>query len=166
VFSKICTMNDRAPQRAFLAFVCSVLASVASDMVMAGQSVQATDGTVRVQAYSLPESSFLSSETRAALQAEREQQREGAAIDKSCPSAVGGSRDQLEAIRRCEREAFYATPLYKDMRSRYAVSVEFERDCRGVHGSIRSTSWRSTRQPEARSNQRSRWRIPAGFPHI
>jgi acetyl esterase/lipase len=42
---------------------------------------------------------------------------------KTCPSWDGAAPAQMPAIRRCEAEAFYATPDYRHLRELYAVAM-------------------------------------------
>jgi epsilon-lactone hydrolase len=81
------------------------------------------NGTIHVPAFDLPESSFLSPETRAVLKQSRESQAKSYATEKSCPSMEGAKRADMPEIRRCQADAFYQTALYKGMLDRYPVVV-------------------------------------------
>src|SRR5262245_12367832 len=65
------------------------------------------DGTIHVPAFKLPESSFLSKETRAVLKRSRQSQAESAGKAKPCPSMDGADRAAMPSIRQCEAQAFY-----------------------------------------------------------
>lgn len=81
------------------------------------------DGTIHVPAFDLPESSFLSGETRAALRHIREISNTWTASFEACPPMEGAARSDMAAIRACQAEVFYEMPFYKSIRERYDVSV-------------------------------------------
>ncbi len=93
------------------------------------------DGTIHAQAFDLPESSFLSSESRAALQRARERLEERIAASKTCPSMEGADRAQMAQIRKCQAEAFYKTAGYKRVREVYKVNLTAEK-IGGVYSEI------------------------------
>src|SRR5687767_6434380 len=66
------------------------------------------DGTIHASAFQMPESSFLSQETRAALKRSRRHGAETAG--NSCPLASDVSKADIPAARKCEAEAAYKTP--------------------------------------------------------
>jgi acetyl esterase/lipase len=71
----------------------------------------------------LPESPFLSPETRAALRRAKDRSKEDDTILDKCPSDKGADRAAMPEIRKCQAEAFYKTALYKDFRDQYSVSI-------------------------------------------
>jgi len=81
------------------------------------------DGTVHLPAITLPGSSFLSEETRAALRKARELEKEDAATSNGCPPMEGADRAQMAMIRKCEADAYYKTTSYKRLRDLYAVTL-------------------------------------------
>lgn len=81
------------------------------------------DGTIHVPAFDLPESSFLSGETRTALRRIRELSNTWAASFETCPPMEGADRIDIPEIRKCQADAFYEMPFYKSIRDRYDVSV-------------------------------------------
>lgn len=81
------------------------------------------DGTIYVPAFVLPESSFLSQESRAVLKRGRESQSDWVAAQKDCPPMKGANRTDMPAIRKCQADGFYKTASYTNMRSRYHVSM-------------------------------------------
>ena len=83
------------------------------------------NGTIHVPAFTLPESSFLSEESKAALKRQREI---GAAEYKTmdCPSFKDADMKDMPAIRQCRADHFYTRSLYKDMHQRYAVKQSTE----------------------------------------
>jgi hypothetical protein len=81
------------------------------------------DGTIHVPAFVLPESAFLSEETRAALKQARRIEKESAASFKVCLPKKGANPADRSAFRKCEAEVFYKTSIYEDLRARYAVTL-------------------------------------------
>ena len=78
------------------------------------------NGTIHVPAFELPESAFLSQETREVLKRGRELSTQ---FKSECPSIEGKDKVEIPAIRRCQAEEFYSTQFYKDFRSRYKVDM-------------------------------------------
>lgn len=81
------------------------------------------DGTVHVRGYALPESSFLSERTRAALKAARERANEKGAGVKTCPPMDKADRAEIPAIRKCEADTLYESSAYKELRRKYPVTL-------------------------------------------
>ena len=77
------------------------------------------NGTIHVPAHKLPESSYLSAETRAILKAQRNIKHK-----QTCPPNVGADKAEMPKIRQCRAKAFYETPVYKNMRARHSVSIK------------------------------------------
>jgi len=84
------------------------------------------NGTVHVPAFVLPESAFLSEETRAALKQARGLEGEFAAASEACPPMKGADRADMPVIRKCQAETFYKTSLYGELRARYPVTLTAE----------------------------------------
>ena len=82
------------------------------------------NGTIHVPAFALPESSYLTPESRTELARERQPSLDAfeAAVN-ACPAAVRAKIDELPAIRRCQARAFAATSFYRRLRERYPVIV-------------------------------------------
>ncbi|MDB9998913.1 alpha/beta hydrolase [Porticoccaceae bacterium] len=80
------------------------------------------DGTVHIDAFTLPESSFLSKETRRVLKLQREVGiKEWEAMD--CPEFEAAKMADMPVIRQCRADFFYTTSMYKNMVKRYAVKM-------------------------------------------
>jgi epsilon-lactone hydrolase len=101
----------------------AILSSVFATATGADAQRVEEDGTVHVPGFDLPESAFLSEETRNALKRYRARQKELAALREACPPLESADRKEMPAIRQCQANAFYQTSLYKDLRARYGVSV-------------------------------------------
>jgi epsilon-lactone hydrolase len=78
-------------------------------------------GSIRVPAFTLPESTLLGPATRAALERARERNAEALAAYKACPDPGRAQRVDIPEIRRCQAEAFYKTSAYQRLRDRYDV---------------------------------------------
>src|SRR5688572_5630396 len=101
----------------------SGLRTIADEAPAAPQVRVAEDGTVHVPAFDLPESSFLSEETRTALRQTRDRRgQEAATPPKACPPPAADTA-RMPAIRRCEAEAFSTSWRYKAMRDRYPATI-------------------------------------------
>ena len=86
------------------------------------------DGTIHVEAFELPESAYLSDETRAELKRAREydfekEEPEVAAEFKACGSFDDTDVADMHALRKCQAGAYYKTAGYKHLRARYDVTV-------------------------------------------
>jgi hypothetical protein len=94
------------------------------------------NGTIHVPAFVLPESSFLSDETRTVFRHAREARNKSASQEQNpCPPMEGADRAAMPAIRKCEADAFYKTSLYRSMRERYAVEMT-PQDIGGVYAEV------------------------------
>jgi acetyl esterase/lipase len=82
------------------------------------------NGTIHVPAFSIPESSFLPSDTRSVLKKERNLDKQESTKKGSCPQFEGADNSQIPAIRQCEAEEFYKTPSYQALRKRYPVNIQ------------------------------------------
>lgn len=85
------------------------------------------DGTVHVGAFDLPESVYISEETRAALKHSRDVSvKEYREILKSCGSFDEADLPDMPAIRQCQAETFYKSAGYKRITDRYDVNIAGE----------------------------------------
>lgn len=90
-------------------------------------SNQDDNKTISVSAFDLPQSSFLSEETRQAIrQFEKHFIEYSEKTAELCPLSDSTPIEDLAAIRQAQAELFYTTPLYKTMRERYSVSIQPE----------------------------------------
>lgn len=89
----------------------------------------APDGTLHVPAFDLPESAYLSDESRAAMKYFREVYApEFGTFSRGCPS-LDDVRDDPEAIRdarQCVAEGYYRTSIYKDTVVKHPVEITAE----------------------------------------
>src|SRR5687767_14229006 len=112
-----------------LAVICAIAtASCADPSVEAANGTSQEkprvepDGTIHVPAFDLPESSFLSEETRGALKQWREVYGPDLGkVWRECPPQESAERSAMPAIRKCHADRFYKTLLYKSIRDRYEV---------------------------------------------
>lgn len=82
------------------------------------------DGNIHVPAFTLPESSLLSAESRAELARQRIPSLDAfTTAATACPSVPTENPDQLTAIRQCQARAFYATAFYQSILTHYPVTV-------------------------------------------
>ena len=106
----------------FLAICISMITLYVTAAEGTKKPIVDADGTIHVPAFELPESSFLSDETRAALKFDRENSmKEYQAMD--CPSFEGADMDDMPAIRQCRADHFYTSSVYKNMTKRYDVKI-------------------------------------------
>lgn len=83
-----------------------------------------SEGTINVKSFDLPESSFLSEESRAALKRFRDiYQKEWSMMHASCPSLEEADKKDMHQIRLCRAADFYDTSFYENLRSRYDVTI-------------------------------------------
>jgi len=80
--------------------------------------------TAHVPAFDLPQSAYLSNESRTALK--ERHALWAAAFDNTC-GAVEGTTSHMREVRNCQAAAFYRSEIYQQVRSRYAVSIRQER---------------------------------------
>ncbi len=83
------------------------------------------NGTIDVPAFTLPESSYLSEETRAALKRSRDN-REYLKVQKKCPPIEGTNKTDIAATRLCLANAYYETSAYKKAKAQYNVVMKPE----------------------------------------
>ena len=86
------------------------------------------DGTVHVSGFKLPESSYLSDETRAILHAERKEGRSWLSwwgfVANSCPALENAKKSDMSAIRECRANTFYKkVPEYDQLKDQYRVEI-------------------------------------------
>jgi monoterpene epsilon-lactone hydrolase len=77
-----------------------------------------------VRAFDLPESSYLSAETRAALDLQRRWWAQ--TPPSTCPALDESPAERLAAVRNCLAEESYRSPLYLATRERYPVDIAVE----------------------------------------
>ena len=110
-----------------LALLCAVIDAAAMLMPNAAWPADPVrideDGTAHVPSMVLPESSFLSEQTRAALKKARTRDADGSASQNSCAPIEKADRAQAPAIRRCEADRYYQSAFYKALRDRYPVTL-------------------------------------------
>lgn len=85
------------------------------------------EGIVHVSSFDLPESSFLSKETREALKRWRYVYLPSwAKALQSCPpidAVTGAGKENVSDIRKCQINNYYQTPMYRRVRETYAVAL-------------------------------------------
>ena len=87
------------------------------------------DGTIHVDEFDLPESSFLSDESRAARRYFRDVYGpELGSFSRDCPNLMSGENDpeSKQVIRQCIAEAYYKTNIYKDVTAKHDVAMAVE----------------------------------------
>ncbi len=85
------------------------------------------DGTVHVPAFTLPESSFLSDESRAVIKRQREDEKKlYEELSVVCPYPSNPDEEKIRAFEECNRQHFYKTPLYKNTLDRYNVNIDID----------------------------------------
>jgi epsilon-lactone hydrolase len=89
-------------------------------------SVIDEDGTIHVPAFTLPESSYLSAETRAVLKQERLERKQHPPFEQVCHPENRYDIKLAAAIRECIAEAYYRTDEYKRLRSMYPVTISHD----------------------------------------
>ena len=107
--------------------LCAVLGAafaLTHTMVAAAEpGVAGDDGSVTLPGLTIPESSLLSAETHDALRQAREIKSRERATKAPCPPLDRANPAEVPEIRKCEAEAFYTTPLYREMVNRYDVKI-------------------------------------------
>jgi acetyl esterase/lipase len=87
------------------------------------------DGTIHLPAFDLPESAYLSDESRAAMKHFREVYGpEFGVFSAGCPSLNEVADDPAAArqARQCVAEGYYETSIYKDTRVKHPVEISAE----------------------------------------
>ena len=85
-----------------------------------------SDGTVHVPAFDLPESAYLSDESRQAMRHFREVYGPSfGSFSAGCPSlfALGDDLEAIREARQCIAEGYYETAIYKDTRAKHPVRI-------------------------------------------
>jgi len=84
------------------------------------------NGTIHIPAFKLPESSFLSEETRSILKHSRDHYAKEIvkAVRDTCPSNQEAKISDMPEIRQCRANAYYKTGIYKRMRQYHEVTIE------------------------------------------
>ncbi len=89
------------------------------------------EGTIHVPAYTLPQSSFLSEESRAIIKKQREDELKlYKAWEVACPYPEVSTEETLDAHEQCKQQHFYKTSTYREALSRYPVNIEIDT----IHG--------------------------------
>jgi epsilon-lactone hydrolase len=112
-------------------FVCAI-APLALASGPADTSKQDGD-SIHVQPFDLPQSVYLSEETRSVLR--QHHTLWAAAFNDSCGSLQGANLARLAQIRECQAAAFYTSEIYRQVRDRYPVSITSQR-IGGVYSEI------------------------------
>jgi epsilon-lactone hydrolase len=88
---------------------------------------------VHVPGFDLPESAYLSEETRTVLA--QHHALWAAAFNDSCGSMVGAAMGRMAEIRQCQADYFYSSEIYRQVRDRYPVTITSRR-IGGVYSEI------------------------------
>lgn len=101
------------------ASMCCTLVTYASENYQIKEN-----GTIRVSAFDLPESVFLSKESLIAVKRWRDIfSKDWPATYEKCPSVKGKNKTEIVAIRQCRAKAFYKTATYQNVINRYPANV-------------------------------------------
>ena len=101
--------------------ICALAMTVAN---AEGSPGVESNGTIHLPAFDLPESSFLSEETRLALKRDRDiYSKEQDERTNGCPPIDLENKTKMPAIRQCLAEAFYKSSLYRTMQASFAVKM-------------------------------------------
>ena len=114
--------------------VATVLHAAAS----ADEVEEELEGVVQIAAYDLPESAFLSEESRRAMKYFRDVYRQelfGFAKDCGDLSGFDGDLAKAREIRDCVSEKYFETNIYKDTLKKHPVDISVE-DIAGVYTEI------------------------------
>jgi epsilon-lactone hydrolase len=103
-----------------LTFVCGIAPQAPANAP--ADASKEDGGSAHVQAFDLPQSVYLSEETRSVLR--QHHALWAAAFNDSCGSLQGAS---LAQIRECQAAAFYTSEIYRQVRDRYPVSITPQR---------------------------------------
>ena len=95
------------------------------------------DGTIEVPSYILPESEFLSDESKAVLKEHRAYKvKSWIAMERACPTLKeGASLEERKQYRQCLATHFYTTPLYKKTIARYPINITID-TINGVYSEV------------------------------
>lgn len=108
-----------------LMFILALAAAVSAGAADERPRVEA-DGTVHVPAFDLPETSFLSAESRAAMKHFREVYGpEFGTFSAGCANLneVADDPTAIRQARQCVAEGYYDTSIYKDTRAKHPVDI-------------------------------------------
>lgn len=83
------------------------------------------EGTIHVPSFILPESQFLSDESKAILKEQRAYKvKSWEEMKRSCPPLKeGASLEEIKQYRECLATHFYTTPVYKKTIARYPIDI-------------------------------------------
>ncbi len=86
------------------------------------------DGAIHVPSFILPESQFLSNESKAILKEQRAYKvRAWEEMKRACPPLKEGANlEERQQYRECLATHFYTTPLYKKTIARYPIDIEID----------------------------------------
>lgn len=86
------------------------------------------DGIINVPSFVLPESQFLSDESKSILKAHRAYKVKASnEMQRACPPPKeGASLEERKRYRECLAQHFYTTPLYKKTIARYPVDIKID----------------------------------------
>jgi acetyl esterase/lipase len=122
-----------------LAIVCSIAfgaATLASGTSGAAEPPRVDeDGTTHLPAFSLPESSFLSDDTRGELKHARDRGKEDVASENTCPPILSANAIQAPAIRKCQADVYYRSASYRRLHDLFHVSMT-PREIGGVYTEV------------------------------
>lgn len=110
-------------------FALFVLTLAAPLLLAAEKPRVEADGTVHVPAFDLPESAFLSDESRAAMKYFRDVYGpEFGTFSKGCPDLASVADDPKASreARQCVADGYYETSIYKDTRAKHPVTITAE----------------------------------------
>jgi len=89
-------------------------------------AIKRPDGTVEMPAFGLPQSGYLSEESRAAVRTTSGLEILGKAF-QSCPNPMAVALNQVPEVRACHVRAFRDTPIFRRLGEKYAVELREER---------------------------------------
>ncbi len=116
----------------------AVVATVLHAAASADEVEEELEGVVQIAAYDLPESAFLSEESRRAMKYFRDVYRQelfGFAKDCGDLSGFDGDLAKAREIRDCVSEKYFETNIYKDTLKKHPVDISVE-DIAGVYTEI------------------------------
>ena len=121
-------------KRQYLTLLIIILSTAAPALTNDPTDTSQENGdSTHVQAFDLPQSVFLSEETRSVLR--QHHALWAAAFNDSCGSLQGANLARLAEIRECQAAAFYTSEIYRQVRDRYPVSITSQR-IGGVYSEI------------------------------
>lgn len=105
-----------------------ILSIILTTYISEAQIQQIDDGTIHVPSFILPESQFLSDETKSILKEHRAYKVKALnEMQRACPSPKeGASLEERKQYRECLASHFYTTPLYKKTISRYPIDIKID----------------------------------------